>query len=434
MSRRARPAAASIAVVAVAAACAHAPPAHEADAWAAFQKALGSAAGVVMKAAHADYDDEALSDYVRVVGTRVASGSGIPAASFVFVVTDDAEVNAWSHTGGFVYVSRSTVAALGSEAELAAVLGHEISHIALGHSMHSVLESVLEVPGAPGADDAPSDPDEYQADQLAMTLLQRAGYDPRALPIALRTLYATSSGLGESRDTREMYSRVVHAWRALDGRRGGETNGHAFRERIDGVVWGVDPREGVLDGRTFSCARCGFAVTVPDGWSATFEDGKLTGMAPGATPVIEAVRLGDAPAMREAVEKAAREKRFASRTIAGAPAYVGTVSGDEGPSATAFLLESSGIWSITAKGVDPAPALERILATARVVALKDFRGPLQRVRLHAAPRAGTFSEVVAAACGRPPVGVAPALLAAINARDLGERVEPGADVKCITEQ
>jgi predicted Zn-dependent protease len=316
------------------------------------------------------------------------------------------------------------------------VLAHEIAHVALGHSLHATLRSLLGLE-APEDGAAHGDPDENQADQLALTLLERAGYNPRALGVALRTLFATAAALGESgdaRDASEDLARLVRALRALDGRRGGDIDAAAYRRQVDGIVWGRDPRDGVVDGTTFTCARYGFALSLPETWSVAFEDGQLTGHARTGDEKVEAIRLGDAPAMKEAVDAAARKKGFRRRTIAGAEAYVGTVSTSDGTSATAFLLEPGAIWSLTATGPDPGPVLERVITSARAVAPKSSPPALRRVRVRSAPREGPFSETAAAACGHFPSGISPALLDAINAREPNEHVEAGAAVKCIIQE
>src|ERR1700742_2215056 len=74
------------------------------------------------------YEDQAVQDYVQRVGARVAAQTPIASWNFKFFVLDDDEVNAFTPGGGYVYIHRGLLNYLNSEAELAAVLGHEIGH------------------------------------------------------------------------------------------------------------------------------------------------------------------------------------------------------------------------------------------------------------------------------------------------------------------
>src|SRR5258708_23115543 len=74
------------------------------------------------------YQDQALQDYVQMVGTRVARNTPIANWDFKFFVLDDDSLNAFTTGGGYVYVHRGLLAYLNSDSQLAAVLGHEIGH------------------------------------------------------------------------------------------------------------------------------------------------------------------------------------------------------------------------------------------------------------------------------------------------------------------
>jgi predicted Zn-dependent protease len=78
--------------------------------------------------------DTALQRYVQDLGTRLAARSERPGLPWTFRVVDDPVVNAFALPGGFVYVTRGILAHLNSEAELSAVMGHEIGHVTARHS------------------------------------------------------------------------------------------------------------------------------------------------------------------------------------------------------------------------------------------------------------------------------------------------------------
>src|SRR5689334_220785 len=76
------------------------------------------------------YDDAALTGYVRAVGDRLARVSPRQGVAYTFAILDMQEPNAFALPGGQVYVSRGLLVLLGSEDELAGVLGHEVGHVA----------------------------------------------------------------------------------------------------------------------------------------------------------------------------------------------------------------------------------------------------------------------------------------------------------------
>jgi predicted Zn-dependent protease len=89
------------------------------------------------------YDvDPALTNYVRSVGTRVAAQSGV-SLPYEFVVLNNSVPNAWALPGGKIAINRGLLTELGSEAELAAVLGHEAVHAAARHTAQQISRSQI---------------------------------------------------------------------------------------------------------------------------------------------------------------------------------------------------------------------------------------------------------------------------------------------------
>jgi beta-barrel assembly-enhancing protease len=149
--------------------------------------------------------DKAVQSKVNALGQRLArrAGRNLP---YTFKVLDIAEVNAFALPGGYIYVNRGVLRLAGSDSEIGGVLAHEIAHVARRHSVQQVqraqrlglglglLDLVLGSRGAGGAvantaaqmvgegvflkysRDA-----EREADRDAVTIMRRAGMDPRAL-------------------------------------------------------------------------------------------------------------------------------------------------------------------------------------------------------------------------------------------------------------
>ena len=84
------------------------------------------------------YEDQALQQYVTQVGQRLARASYRPNMPWTFTVVNESAVNAFALPGGFVYITRGILPFLRDEAELAAVMGHEIGHVDGRHSAEAI--------------------------------------------------------------------------------------------------------------------------------------------------------------------------------------------------------------------------------------------------------------------------------------------------------
>jgi predicted Zn-dependent protease len=97
------------------------------------------------------YDNDAVQAYVTELGHKLAAKSDWPQIEWTFTVLDTEDVNAFALPGGFVYVSRGILPYLNSEAELAAVLGHEIGHVTAHHGAKRQTRGTLANLGAAAA-------------------------------------------------------------------------------------------------------------------------------------------------------------------------------------------------------------------------------------------------------------------------------------------
>jgi predicted Zn-dependent protease len=154
------------------------------------------------------YEDQAVQDYVQSVGARVAAQTPIANWNFKFFVLDDDEVNAFTPGGGYVYIHRGLMNYLGSEAELAGVLGHEIGHDVARHPARAQTREVLMSVGSVAAAIATASEaiaqmanigatawlqgygrdNEMEADRLGLEYATRAGYRPEALAEVFKVL------------------------------------------------------------------------------------------------------------------------------------------------------------------------------------------------------------------------------------------------------
>ncbi len=153
-------------------------------------------------------DDEKIHRYVNLVGRALAMYGGRAEIKYYFAVLDSDEINAFAAPGGYIFITKGALKKMDSEAQLAAVLGHEIAHILKRHVVRelnikgddgSAVSGIASlVGGATGsfrvaleqALDKASDilfntgykiKDEIEADRVGILLASIAGYDPLAL-------------------------------------------------------------------------------------------------------------------------------------------------------------------------------------------------------------------------------------------------------------
>ncbi len=247
--------------------------------------------------------------YVARIGRRAAVQSGLSSDANAFDVTllNSPVNNAFAVPGGYIYATRQLVALMNDEAELAAVLGHEVAHVAARHSQqrqsvtqrNSILGALGQaIVGAVGGDSGLagllgrgigtgaqlatlgySRGQETQSDDLGIQYLVRAGYDPAALSTMLESLAAQNSLdqrlAGNARTLPEWASthpdpasRIQRAAnQAAATSATGTRNRDAFLTAIDGMMYGDDPAQGVIDGRDFLFPTGRVAFTVPQGYT-----------------------------------------------------------------------------------------------------------------------------------------------------------------------
>ncbi len=249
-------------------------------------------------------ETSARSAYVRQVGARITARSNIAGGGNAFRITtlNSPVMNAFAVPGGYLYVTRQLVGLANDEAELASVLGHEAGHIAARHSSErkraGIFSQILSaglgaITGSSelgnlagqvtqGVVLSYSRKQELEADDLGVRYLAAAGYDPTASASFLASLGAATSlearavGRNDERSTPSWArshplsaDRVTRAARTAQGtgRAGsGIRNRDIFLARIDGMMVDDDPKQGVIDGRTFTHPDLRLRFAVPNGY------------------------------------------------------------------------------------------------------------------------------------------------------------------------
>lgn len=164
--------------------------------------ALGQQFAVQIEDSEKILDNPAIQNYVAEIGKRLAAAAPRQDVPYAFKVIDAPDtVNAFALPGGYMYIYTGLMKTCANEAELAAVMAHEIGHVAAHHhgemmtrqmGMDMVSEMVLgKKPGmianlagqmfTSGLSARYSRAQEREADSLGMDIMYRAGYPPQGM-------------------------------------------------------------------------------------------------------------------------------------------------------------------------------------------------------------------------------------------------------------
>jgi predicted Zn-dependent protease len=208
---------------------------------------IGRSVGAVIIGDYGAYDNERANKYMNVLGQTLAQASDLPETfgGYHFLILDSEEINALSAPGGLIFVTRGMLRCCGNEDGAAAVLAHEIGHVQLRHGLRVIQKSritkAMSTFMGEGAktvargvspmlaeafDGAISDVTstliykgyspsfEREADMAAVTILERAGYNPEGLVQMLRKmaerLEPGSSGFGRTHPAPARRIATIH--------------------------------------------------------------------------------------------------------------------------------------------------------------------------------------------------------------------------------
>ncbi len=311
------------------------------------------------------YDDQAMQEYVQIVGQRVALASDMPEEEFKFFVIDDENINAFTTGCCNVYVNRGLLVNLNSEAELAGVLGHEIGHVTARHparrqtrgmaaSLGAMAAAILTGSNAIGQLASIGGQawmmgygreNEMEADRLGLKYMVKAGYDPASLAGVFNMFQAGEKferqrAAAEGRDPR-LYHGVFSSHPAPDDRAVQAAKGSAnikdappegwierhdeYLKTINGIAYGSSKAQGIVRDNRFYHADMGITVAFPRGWTIDNLRDRLLAFTPTKDAVMQ-IQIDAKP------EKQA-PREFLLAKLKGASVFKGepiTVDGNEG--------------------------------------------------------------------------------------------------------
>lgn len=275
------------------------------------------------------YNDPALADYVQSVGERVAAAGDRPELDYHFFVIDSPDVNAFALPGGYIYIYRGLLAYLETEAQLAAVLGHEIGHVTARHAVRQHRNAVLANTaglavalgtGSMAAADLSSIAGqaaisgygrdlELEADRLGAEYMAGAGYDYEQMLKVLDILkyqqeYTAARARAEGREFHayhgvfashpendERLQQVVRAAKDITPAKDAVIGRDSYLTHIDGLAYGYSREQGVVRDHHFYHADLDFAFAFPEGYRVENQPNALLLFAPGGAAAIQMVAV-----------------------------------------------------------------------------------------------------------------------------------------------
>jgi predicted Zn-dependent protease len=248
------------------------------------------------------YRNDATERYLDDLVQRLAAQSDRPDIPYRLTILNSPSINAFALPSGRLYVTRGLLALANDDAEIAAVIAHEMAHVSARHAVARadlerqsalvsvVMKDLLHDPERGKQSQARSQvtlasfsrAQELEADQIGVRTIARAGFDPYGAARFLQSMsrqVAVRSGsppggnakaydfLNTHPSTPERIDKAVEEARQFGAPGTGRRDKVAYLSAIDGLTYGDDPSQGFMRGETFLHPRLGFTFAVPKGFS-----------------------------------------------------------------------------------------------------------------------------------------------------------------------
>jgi predicted Zn-dependent protease len=421
------------------------------------------------------YEDAELQQYVRSVGDRLARAAHRPALPWSFAVVDEPAVNAFALPGGYIYLTRGIMPFLRDEAELAAVMGHEIGHVdarhqAAAYSRQTLAGGGLAILGILVPETQPLQgvasvafglmflkhgrEDELEADRLGVGYSAASGWDPQGMTGLLGTLARLDEASGSRRGVpnwalthppaADRVTKVEEAVTTSKTSSSTATNKSQFERALDGVVFGDSREKGIVRGNDFLHPVLGFALRFPQGWDIVNTNEQVVARENEESNVAIVLQLATASgnvqqAAQTGMAKAGFRETSGQRTdINGLPAYVGLYEGvmnNTRVAVRAAHIQAGGRVYLVA-GVAPASqfnraddSFQRAILSFRTLSRQEAeRIQPNRVDFYVARQGDTWESI---ARGPANGTVRAATLAIMNGRDAATQPKAGERLRIV---
>ncbi len=261
--------------------------------------AMGQEADPQIVAQYGLYDDKALQQFITEKGNQMVVKSHRPDIKYEFKIVDSEVLNAFAVPGGYVYFTRGIMAHFNNEAQFAGVLGHETGHITARHTVAQqrnamlgqlgILAGVIINPNLGQFANTASQglgllflkfgrDAERQADELGVEYSSKIGYDAKEMADFFQTLERKSEGsesaelptfLSSHPNPGDRYvtvNKLATEWKQKLNLTNAMINRNTYLKRIEGLVYGEDPRQGYLENSVFYHPELKFQFPTPAGW------------------------------------------------------------------------------------------------------------------------------------------------------------------------
>jgi predicted Zn-dependent protease len=303
-------------------------------------------------------------------------------------------VNAFALPSGDIFITRGLLALADDTAEIAAVMAHEIAHVTARHAalraefektaalFSRVNAQVLQHSQAEDEVEARSKlsiarfsrQQEFEADQIGIKTVAKAGYDPFGAARFLNALgewsalKVSTSGAGSADrpdmmathpSTPERVAQAVAEARAIGAPGNGGRGRDAYLAAINGLAFGDDPSQGLVRGTAFIHPKLGFAFQAPDGFTLENQTSALIGVgeAGGEALRLDSVAIADSTSITAAIASGwidgLKTTSVETMQIGGLEAATAVAKGDQ--------------WSFRLGGIRLNGKLYRLIFAARTL-------------------------------------------------------------------
>ena len=262
--------------------------------------AMGQEADPQIVAQYGLYDDKNLQAFITEKGKAMAAISHRPNINYEFKIVDSEVLNAFAVPGGYVYFTRGIMAHFNNEAQFTGVLGHETGHITARHTVSQqrnamfgqlgILAGVIINPELGRFAETASQglgllflkfgrDAERQADELGVEYSSKIGYDATEMADFFKTLERKSEG-SESAELPTFLSshpnpgdrfvtvnKLATEWKQKLNLKNAIVNRNSYLQRIEGMIYGEDPKQGFLENNVFYHPELKFQFPTPANWN-----------------------------------------------------------------------------------------------------------------------------------------------------------------------
>lgn len=419
------------------------------------------------------YDDNKMQRFIRREGKKMAKISHRSELDYEFKIVDSPVINAFAVPGGYIYFTRGIMAQFNNEAEFAGVLGHEIGHVSARHSAKQysnamaaelglAVGSVLSPEFAQFADLARTGVGflflkfgrdaENQSDKLGVEYSTKIGYDAAEMADFFNTLDRLTPQSDEvptffsthphPKDRYNDVRQLAVKWQQKVPEDNFEVNREDYLQKIDGIVYGEDPRQGFVEQGRFFHPELRFTYPIPNGWAIQNTPQQVQ-MAPQSGNAILMLTLAQSNNLNSAASEILQRYNFkalnSTRTQVNGMNAVAIVAEqqlqDQALRSLVYLIEYQGnIYNFM--GVAAPNSFDNYYDQFRysIERFRQLNDPSkinvqpERIEIEEVENAGTLASVLR---GQGVPNNEMEEIALLNGMTLNERVQEGALVKIV---